>query len=305
MVPGFLKLRDTVPYLAIIALLAMFLKLPEAPNFFGLYTCKSCSAGSFYMPLCGGAYFSLLLAASLLFPSFPSRRIARAGLLSALLVFISLTYLDLPNWCAPCLIGHLCNSAIWTIWVVAPLEVEKSTSPCKERLFLLLFAPVTIMALFSSLNLSFLVYSLKAKNNNVIATALVPGDLAPPFTTSTHQGNLLVYDSSHPQDLLLNFISPECTYCREQLQILRSLISSNSSFRLVNVAPSLPPDFVSQLPTAEWVEDKDGLLRQLFKVEGYPTLFVLSQDNRVLQVVSGLSDQLQTTLEGIFITNAP
>src|SRR5579871_3264564 len=101
--------RLAIPFFGLLALLMLFLKLP------GISSCKICSTP--YMPFIGGAYFSILIALSLLFPRFPSPSIARAGLIWAVLLFVLLTYRDLPQWCAPCVSAHLCHSALWTIWL--------------------------------------------------------------------------------------------------------------------------------------------------------------------------------------------
>jgi hypothetical protein len=49
-------------------------------------------------------------------------------------------------------------------------------------------------------------------------------------------------------------------------------------------------------PAADWVEDKDGALRELFKVFGYPTMFVIGKDGKISQVIPGVPDQLKASL---------
>jgi hypothetical protein len=44
---------------------------------------------------------------------------------------------------------------------------------------------------------------------------------------------------------------------------------------------------------AEWFEDKEEVLRELFNVTGYPTLFVIGNDGKIQKVISGVSDELK------------
>jgi thiol-disulfide isomerase/thioredoxin len=295
------KFRNWIPIFGIFALLVMFLKLPEAPNIFGIFKCKICASNSPYFPLIGGAYFSVLIAAALLFPNFPPTQIARGGLIWALLLLASLTYINLPNWCVPCLLGHLCNVIIWAIWTFVPVKTRTSpTSSMKERAFLTLFAPLVVMALFSSLNLTLLIYGLKQKHNG-LTTVLKPGDSVPLFTATTNNGNLIIRDGTQTESIvIINFIAPDCPFCKEQLTVLSNLVTplKSGSFQLINVSPALTPDLIRQMPSVDWVEDKEGSLRTLFKVEGYPTLFVVGNNSTITHVVSGVSDQLKTTLSG-------
>lgn len=299
MVSSFLKtLRTFVPALALIALLAMFLKLPEAPSVFGLFTCKTCSSNSPYIPLIGGAYFAVLLAAALLFPSFPSTQVARGGLLWSVLLLLSLTYMHLPHVCAPCLLGHLCNVLIWGLWVIAPSEPKSALGlPRQERFFLMLMAPMVVAALLGTLNLTLLIYGLKNSQNH-LATGLKPGDGVPPFQAKTQQGRSIANSDLANRRFVINFVAADCMFCKEQLAILNAGVNQlkTDALHIINVSPTLPPDLVAQLPTADWVEDQEGTLRALFKVEGYPTLFVLGNDDTIKQVLPGASEELKTTL---------
>lgn len=294
MVSGVLKNpRNFIPILGILALLAMFFKLPEAASLLGAAKCPTCPLGSPYVPLIGGAYFSVLIAVSLLFPSFPAPQIARGGLLWAVLLFISLTYLHLPGVCVLCWLGHLCHIAIWAIWMSAAAKQESSLArPLKERLFLTLLAPMVVAALFSSLNLTLLIYGL-SKSKNHLANGFKAGDSIPPFSAKTHLGHSITHEDLASANVVLNFVTPGCVFCKEQLAILKA---SNSAFRFINVSRALSADMIEQMPSAEWVEDREGLLSVLFKVEGYPTLFVLGESDKVVDVIPGVSDQLTAFL---------
>jgi len=284
--------RHWVPVLGIIALLCMFLKLPEIPDILGAFDCKTCFSNNPYFPLITGAYFSVLLALSLLFPAFPGPLIARGGLVWASLLALTLTYLNLPQVCAICLVGHLCHIMIWVIWCMFPaFATRRRTSPLGERLFLTLFAPLIVIALFSAINLTFLIYHLKASQQDA-ATSLKAGDIAPNFAENapTRIGE--------KKGWIINFISPNCSFCKEQLGILNGEINElmSDSYRFINITPALTPELIQQLPLAEWIEDPEGNIRQLFKVSGYPTLFVVSADSKITKVISGVPENLVTEL---------
>jgi len=293
------QLRNWISILGILALMALFLKMPETPNVFGIFKCETCAPSAPYLPLIGAGYFATLVAISLLFPAFPTSLIARSGLIWSVLLAIALTYMDLPVWCAACLMGHACNILIWTIWWGAPAAIQEArASPFRERLCLTLLAPITMMALFSCLNLTFLVYNLKAKHDG-LATGLKPGDAVPTFTTLSPENHTFTNsDIAATAGIVINFVSPNCPYCKEQLPILDAVAAqfTNSSYRFINISPSLPPELVEQSSAAEWIEDREGKLRELFKVSGYPTLFVIGADSKILQIIPGVPKDLKNDL---------
>lgn len=311
MVPGRLAVkhpRHWIPLLGILALAMLFLKLPETPHVFTFFECKSCTSGDPYIPLVGAGYFALLTAIALLFPAFPSPRMALGGLIWAVLLAVVLTYLSLPNWCPACLFAHLCHLAMWTIWVVWPAETEASETPkrpMRERLYLALCAPVGVIALFSSLNLTFMAYGFRLKTQTT--TSLQTGDVAP--TTLGKKGDHEKKGDEEAQatGLFINFVSAECPYCREELKLLERVVPhiDRSTYRFVNVTPLLSPELMERLPTVEWLEDRGGKLRELFNVSGYPTLFVIASDGTISQVFSGVSDEMKSYLNALVPASAP
>lgn len=294
------RLRYWVPVLGILALAALFFKLPETPNVFGLLGCKTCGSNDPYLPLFGAGYFAALIAVSLLFPTFPGRLVARGGLVWAVLLASALTYMLLPGWCAACLVAHACNILIWTIWVVVlPAAREPSASTIKERLCLALFAPISVVALFSCLNLTFMAYGFKV-NRNIAASSLRLGDAAPAFTAPISGGprSFSTADAAQTAATVINFVSPDCSFCKEQLHVLNAVATQLASgpYRFINVSPMLLPELVQNAPATEWVEDKGGKLRELFKVSGYPTMFVVGTDGKIAQVIPGVPEQLKAYL---------
>ncbi len=294
------QFRNWVPLLGILALVLLFLKLPEMPNPFGIFGCKTCGSTSPYLPLSGSAYFAILVAAALLFPSFPGPQMARGGMLWAVLLAIALTYLNLPNWCVACLIVHAANIFIWMIWLLVPPPANESFStPIRERLCVLLLVPISLVALFSCLNLTLMIYNAKNRSP-VAATSLQTGDAAPIVAAKVLLGDL---DPSQSQGMIMNFVASGCPYCKEQLPIVNAVAAQmkNSRYRFINVSPELPPEFVQLASATEWVEDKEGKLRTLFKVAGYPTMFILGTDGKIGEIIAGVPDQLETYL----LTNLP
>lgn len=283
-------LRHLVPFLGILALIALFLKLPEVSKIFNGLGCKTCSSPDPYLPLFGAAYFAILTTIAMLFPSFPGTWVARSGLIWAVLLALVLTYFDFPYICILCLIGHVCNISIWTIWVISASEKNVlSHSSVKERLCLLLVAPLAVVALFSCLNLTVMIYSQRP----ISATHLQIGDSVPYFSTQTSTGQLITCPDS--SSLIINFISPDCLHCKDQLKILDTIIPkiNSQTCRFINITPFLPSEFISYPSLMEWVEDKTGDLQTLFKVSGYPTLFVVGTDGKIVQIIPGLQEDLK------------
>ncbi len=284
-----------VPILGFVALIALFLKLPEPSKSFNALSCQTCSASNPYFLLFGAAYFAGLIALSLLFPSLPGPRMARGGLIWAVLLALTLTYIDFPRICTICLIGHGCNILMWTIWVTTPpISGGVSNSSARERLCLLLFAPVSVVALFSCLNLTLMAYSVK--NNPVVsATSLHIGDAAPAFKVRTSDGRTVSNMDANSR-MIVNFVSPDCSHCKEQLLTLSAIIPQirESACRFINIAPILPKGALEYPSDIEWVEDKSGALRKLFGVSGYPTLFVIGANSKIVQIVPGVDKDLKS-----------
>jgi len=294
------KIRNCVPLLGLLALAVLFLKLPETPAVFNIFQCKTCASSDPYLPLLGAGYFALLMAISVLFPSFPGPKVSRGGLVWAILLAIALTYVDLPGWCFDCLVGHACHIAIWSIWIFCPSTGETSTTTVRERLCLAFLAPISVVALFSCLNLTFMAYGMKMEQGLGVAT-LRSGDAIPAFSTKTNKGRSLTSaDFGRTSAVILSFVAPDCPYCKQQLPVVESVATKmpGGAYRFINVSPALPAELIKRAPTFEWIEDQNGNLRRLFRVTGYPTMFVLKGNGKIAEVVSGVPENLKDTLLG-------
>lgn len=299
--PLTLSFRFCIPFLGIIALIALFLKLPEAAHFFTRSTCGSCLSKDPYMPLIGCGYFGFLIAASLLFPTFPNRTLAFGGWIGSIALACALTYIHLPDICLACLIGHACNILIWSIWFFVRAPEHKSTTlHLGTRFCILLFAPLSVIALFSSLNLTLLAYNPGKPLSNI---GLHTGDPLPSFIAQTLDGKEIA--NTNREAMILNFITPNCTYCKEQLQILHQVKSQlpNTSYRIINISPILLPELIQQSPLSEWIEDKGAALQKSFKIQGFPTLYVVGSDEKILRVIQGVPKGLQEELQNDLLTS--
>jgi thiol-disulfide isomerase/thioredoxin len=299
------QVRSWVPVLGFLALAALFLSLPEAPNVLGRVGCKTCSSADPYVPLLGAGYFATLIAIALLFPASPGRLVARGGLTWAVLLAGALIYVKWPGVCPVCLFGHACNILIWAIWLTVPAPSNPVSTTVRERLCLTLFAPMAVVALFSTLNLTFGQYGFQVRP--LAPTALHPGDAVPDFTAKTNAGLALANsDAGHGAAIVINFVSPNCPYCKEQLPLLNSVAGELASgpYRFVNVSPALPPELVQLAPGTEWVEDGQGTLRALFQVSGSPTLLVLGTDGKIANVIAGVPERFDAQLRASLVKPA-
>lgn len=275
------SLRPLVPLFGLIALGALFFKLPEAPQIFADASCKTCRAESPYLPLMGAAYFSFLIALVSLFPRFPGKVLARIGFVWAFFLGVGMTFLLLPELCTLCLIAHGCNLGIWGVLVLSPESEGKAALALSERLCFAAFGTVSILALFGSMNITLLVYNLKSSLNPLAGT-LKAGDPIPEFSARTTAG--ITIDEKE-KGVILNFVALNCPYCKEQLALLSK---RSGQKRLILIAPVLDRQLVELLPDAEWVEDKEGSLAARFKIAGYPTLMIFGGDGTIAEVIPGV-----------------
>ena len=273
------KLRFLIPFWGI---LALFFQLPETPNLFG--GCKTCVGSDPYLPLIGAGYFAFLIALFVFFPTFPHRTLAKGGLLWAVLLAAALTYLSWLSLCAACLIAHGCHILMWVGWM-APSKKRPPSLSLSVRWYLSLLAPIAIIALFSCMNLSLMVYHVRS-SRIVTAPSLKIGDTVPAFKADTR---------AEP-GMVINFISPDCPYCKEQLLVLNAVAGRLKNHRFITVTPAIPSNVEQFTSNLEWVIDKDESLQQVFQVSGYPTLFVIGKDNKIAQVIPGVPEQLRDLL---------
>jgi len=126
--------------------------------------------------------------------------------------------------------------------------------------------------------------------------SLQVGDVVPPFAVETSHSSFTNKDIA--ATTIVNFVTPNCPYCQDQLPILDAFAATltNTPYRFINISSYLSPELTQLSSKTEWVEDKEGSLREIFKVAGYPTLFVIGSDNTIKKVVPGVPQHLQADL---------
>lgn len=175
--------------LGVIALSVLFFKLPGVPNLFGITECKSCTTNTPYLPMLAAAYFAFIIAIMLSFPLFPSLSVAIGGLFWSIGLMVTLTYFS-TEWCLICLIAHACHISIWmTLLWSSKLKKPQKETLLGMKLSLVFTAPISVMALFSTLNFSFLIYG---PHMNPSSDKLVQvGETVKTFQLNTEGQNLL------------------------------------------------------------------------------------------------------------------
>jgi len=287
---------------AVIALIFLFFKLPGVPELFGISDCKSCSTSTPYLPMLAAAYFSAFLTCILCFRSLPTRSIRYAGLVWSVGLAISLSYLS-PDWCVICLFAHTCHICMWIFWKPSQSRPEEMIG---MKLSIIFASSVAAMALFSTLNFTFLVYGLQVKSSNTLVKA---GSKVKPFELETVEKNSLSSEhlSLYP-GVVLNFVSANCLYCKEQIPKLDEVAKEfhDKGFRFINVSRQLLPDLQDLGPNLEWVEDHQGELPPQFGIAGYPTMILLDPEGVVVEATAGASADFKEMLENQldFLTSA-
>ena len=110
---------------------------------------------------------------------------------------------------------------------------------------------------------------------------------------------------------MLNFIAPNCGFCKRQLPTVEKVRKEYEAkgVRFVNVAQKMRKDFTDQqiidvvketgaqleLVTSDFGDNKVG--RGLFKAVSFPTLIVVNRDGRISNVNIGAKRDLDSLLK--------
>lgn len=226
----------------------------------------------------GSAYFITILLLFIFYPKFPPPQLTKFGLLGACCIALILTYLRASNLCPHCLIAHACNIVIWTLWLITSNIKDPST--LKHRLSSSLLSICGAFALVTSLHFIFPSSLLKEKD----IASIFPAQ----STTEIH---------------IINFVSPDCAFCKEQLPALDNIALQlqDHPYHFINITDSNLSAMSSQAKHTEWIEDKDRKLHQLFHVTGYPTTFILKSNGEVIRVIRGSSKHYDFLLLGYLL----
>lgn len=261
-----------IPIFIIFAITALGLKLSQTFS----PSCFACSTQSPYLTMMGSAYFITILLLFIFYPKFPPPQLTKFGLLGACCIALILTYLRASNPCPHCLIAHACNIVIWTLWLIA--SNIKDLSTLKHRLSSSLLSTCGAFALVTSLHFIFPSSLFKQKD----IASIFPAQ----STAEIH---------------IINFVSPNCAYCKEQLSLLDNAAMQlrHLPYRFTNVTVSSIEELSPLASHTQWVEDQEMKLHQLFHVTGYPTMYIVDRDGKVTHVFRGASDEIGSFLLNI------
>lgn len=121
------------------------------------------------------------------------------------------------------------------------------------------------------------------------------GNPSPPITLFDQNGLPVALDSIRAEWLFLVFFQPDCSHCKKETQLLKTVFAKYQSkgLRVAMVCSRIE----SQLPScwqfqkdfelpADWLVLADGKMRsnfrKLYKVDGYPRLFLLDRNKRII-----------------------
>lgn len=291
----FNRLRNINLFLCGIALVLLFFKMPETPHIASLIKCSVCPLPSPFLPLLGSAYFSLLLALSLFFPSFPGKKVAIGGLLLSAALAFSLTLWNYPKACTVCISCHVINILIWILWILSPSKPQDSNLLKKEKVFLVILFPLIIVSLFSSLNLTFRTYR---RDETAKSLDLKEGGKFPAITLKTISGQHIDLSQVNGRGIILNFLAETCPYCKEQVEKISPIFSGISAeeYLWVNVSPKAPIKFAEAFFSSVWVEDSGQKILYDLDLEGYPTLLIINGKGSLVKKIVGVPDNLEKQL---------
>lgn len=190
-----------------------------------------------------------------------------------------------------CLIAHVCHIGMWIFWKPQSSRHEEMVG---LKVSMALTTSVAMAALFSTLNFTFLIYGLNF--SNPIGSLIKTGSTVAPFNIESI--SLSSDELSNLNGVILNFVSPQCLYCKEQLPKLDEIASSytDAGFRFVNVTREITPELKSFAPSMEWAEDGAGILLPKFGIDGYPTLVVMDSKGTVVAADAGVASDFTSTL---------
>ena len=176
------------------------------------------------------------------------------------------------------------------------IQKKQRAKNLNERVCIALFAPIATIALFSCMNLTFRVYGFQM-HSKISSSGLAQGDQLPVFSANTINGDVLTNsDIMAAKGVVINFVSPTCPYCKDQLVVVNDIASQlqGRSYRFINISSSIREEVIEASSSTEWIEDKERTLQRLFKVSGYPTMFVVGPEGEIIQVIEGIPEKLKS-----------
>lgn len=279
---------------AVGALIALFFKLPGLAE---ISKCVSCTASTPYLPMLGASYFAFLAALFMASVGPIGKNRAKIGLIFALGLFLSLSYLN-SEFCPLCIIAHVLHISLWTILLVDAREKSPSNEPFLGlKLSFACTAAVSVVALFSTLNITLALYGL---NFDMSTSSLIkPGTSVSTIRLQTLKNEQFTSDElAKTKAVILNFVSSSCPHCKEQLVKLNEIAQkyADSGFRFISISRDTAQGIQDKAPHTEWAEDPRGQFSAQFGVHGFPTMVILDPQSVVLSATVGIPSDFQNAL---------
>jgi len=106
---------------------------------------------------------------------------------------------------------------------------------------------------------------------------------------------------------VLNFVAPNCGYCKKQVPVLEAIRKEYEAkgVRFVNVTQTMRQEFTNEQvvevfkgagSNLEIAPDAGNKVGGMFKANSYPTMVVVGKDGKVAQVNVGAAPDLDTKL---------
>lgn len=122
--------------------------------------------------------------------------------------------------------------------------------------------------------------------------------LAPDFVLTNKEGELISLEKYRGKIIFLNFFTTWCTYCDQEMpdfQEASGKYADDVEFLIVN---SFTSDNVSKEEVYEWYEsrgltmemviDEEGILKELYPIQGFPTTFFIDREGYVIAYYPGV-----------------
>jgi thiol-disulfide isomerase/thioredoxin len=267
---------------ALLALLALSLKLPELGPLFLNSVCTTCSSNHPFLIFFGAGYFafvfSLLISSRLL----EKPLISRLGLTFAIGLALGLTAVA-KSLCTLCLIAHTLHIAMWTLLLFNKQDERKKEEHIGLKVSSAIAFATSTVAILILLNFTLALYGLTP--NATPELSFKVGDKLEGFEKKREH-----------QKVILSFISDGCPYCKEQLKVLDTLSQkAPKEICFIAIGTSGIQTLKDLAPHLEFREDP--ALVSLLKISAFPTLVILDQNMQVQLATQGMPSDLVQVIE--------